>query len=393
MTVTREGRIGDAAARMLDYVLGQRTFLAEDVLKVPTASYTDPARFDSEIERVFKRVPLMLAFTCELPNPGDFKTMDAVDVPLLISRDRSGQVRAFLNACSHRGAPVARGKGNCSRFVCPYHAWTFGADGQLAGIADANLFGQVDRSGLGLRELPCEERAGMIFACLTPGMTIDLDRHFQGFLEDFEALDFAHWTYLGNRPIEGANWKIAFDGYLEGYHFKSLHPETIYPRTPSNRMDYEAFGPNLRIGFPQHSIADQLQGVAREDWGKRENLGYDFVRIFFPNVSVFIAPEITQVAQLFPGPTPDRNRTILHYLRREPIADDADREAVEGAMDFFRDVTYREDYVIGLDIQKGLGSGAHADLLFGRNEAGNQYFHKWLNWYVAGDASAPAPTL
>lgn len=391
--MNRVQQIGEVAEIMLDYVENKKTFQTERPMRVRSASYTDEDQFRAEMELVFKRVPLMLAFTCELPNPGDFKAMDAMGLPVLISRDKTGTARAFLNVCSHRGAPVAEGKGNCSRFTCKYHAWTFATDGRLLGVAEPATFGEVDKPRMGLRQLPCEERAGMIFVCLTPDAPMDLDWYFRDFLEDFDALDFANWTYLGSREIEGANWKIAFDGYLEGYHFRSLHPETIFPRTPSNTTHYEGFGPNMRIGFPQHSIAQQLRDVPREQWGDCENRGYDFVRIFFPNVSIFIAPEITQVAQLFPGPTPDRNRTVLNYLRRDPVKDEADREAVEGMINFFRDVTYQEDYVIGLEIQKGLESGAHDDVTFGRNERGNQFFHEWLNWYLEDDPDQPEPQM
>jgi hypothetical protein len=108
---------------------------------------------------------------------------------------------------------------------------------------------------------------------------------------------------------------------------------------------------------------------------------------------MFIAPEIAQIAQIFPGPTPDRNRTVLNYLRREPIRDEADREATEAAINFFRDVTYNEDYLIGLAVQKGLESGAHDEILFGRNEPGNQYFHDWLDWYLQDDSEMPEPVL
>ncbi|MFA7585227.1 MAG: SRPBCC family protein [Novosphingobium sp.] len=390
----RVQRLGDVAEIMLDYVENKKTHQTDKVLRVPSSSYTDPDQWRAEMELVFKRVPLMLAFTAEMPNPGDYKAMDAAGLPILISRAKDGTVRAFLNVCSHRGAPVANeGHGNCPRFTCKYHGWTFGQDGKLIGIAEASTFGEINKAERGLRQLPCEERAGMIFVCLTPNAPMDLDRFYRGMLEDYEALDIANWTYLGSRVIEGANWKIAFDGYLEGYHFASLHPETIFPRTPSNCMHYEGFGPNIRIGFPQRRIADALKDVPREEWGNQENNGYDFVRIFFPNVSCFVAPEITQVAQLFPGPTPDKNRTVLNYLRREPIKDDQDRESAEAAMNFFRDVTYTEDYIVGLEIQKGLESGAHDELVFGKNERGNQYFHEWLNWYLEDDASAPEPVL
>ena len=157
-------------------------------------------------------------------------------------------------------------------------------------------------------------------------------------------------------------------------------------------MHYAFFGPHMRIGFPHHAIGDNLKGLPREEWGHQENNGFDFARIFFPNVSCFIAPEVTQIAQLFPGPTPGKNRTVLNYLRREPYKDDADREATEAALNFFRDVTYEEDYIIGEKIQKGLESGAHEDVIFGKNEVGNQHFHKWLDWYLAEDPSAPKPS-
>lgn len=387
-------RIGDVAEIMLDYVENNRTHITDQVMRVPSSSYIDPNQWLAEMELVFKRVPLMLAFTAELPQPGDYKAMDAAGLPVLINRDKAGKTHAFLNVCAHRAAPVANeGHGNCARFTCKYHGWTYGLDGKLIGISEASKFGEVNKSEMGLRELPCEERAGMIFVCLTPNAPIDLDRHFQGFLRDFEALDFGNWSYLGSREIEGANWKIAFDGYLEGYHFSSLHPETIYPRTPSNCMHYEGFGPNIRIGFPQRRIAEALRPIPRPQWGEQENNGFDFVRIFFPNVSIFIAPEITQIAQLFPGPTPDRNRTVLNYLRRDAPRDDADRANLEAMMTFFRDITYNEDYLIGLEVQKGLESGAHDELVFGRNERGNQYFHEWLNWYLQDDPDMSVPVL
>jgi phenylpropionate dioxygenase-like ring-hydroxylating dioxygenase large terminal subunit len=386
-------RIGDVAEIMLDYVENDKTFQTDKILSVPTRAYTDPDQWQAEMELIFKRVPLMLALSCEMPKPGDYKAMEALGLPILITRDKAGQVRAFLNVCSHRGAPLAKqGHGNCARFSCTYHGWTFGNDGKLISIADAKKFGEIDKEPLRLRALPCEERAGMIFVCLSPSAKLDLDTFYGKFLLDFEAAGIANWSFLGSRVIEGANWKIAFDGYLEGYHFAKLHPDTIHPRTPANMTHYEAFGPHMRIGFPQRSIA-KLKELPRSSWGDQENNGFDFVRIFFPNVSAFLAPELAQIAQLFPGPTPDKNRTVLLYARREPPKDDADRASIEGMINFLRDVTYNEDYVIGMDIQKGLEAGAFDHLVFGHNERGNQFFHEWLNWYLQDDATVPKPVL
>jgi phenylpropionate dioxygenase-like ring-hydroxylating dioxygenase large terminal subunit len=392
--MTRDEQIGNVAEIMLDYVENKKTHQTDKTMTVPSRSYTDPDQWEAEMELIFKRVPLMLAFTAEMKSPGDYKAMDVIGLPVLINRDKAGKVRAFLNVCSHRAAPVAsEGHGNCPRFTCKYHGWTYGQDGKLIGVSEASKFGDVTKAERGLRELPCEERAGMIFVSLTPDTPMDLHGFYGNYLDDFAALDMGSWSYLGSRVIEGANWKVAFDGYLEGYHFASLHTETIYPRTPSNCMHYEGFGTSMRIGFPHHAIAERLKDIPRENWGSQENNGFDFVRIMFPNVSAFIAPEITQIAQLFPGPTPDKNRTVLNYLRRDPIRDEEDRAGAEAAINFFRDVTYNEDYLIGLEIQKGLESGAQEDLIFGKNERGNQFFHEWLNWYLEDDPTQPKPVM
>ncbi len=385
--------MGDVAEALLDYAENSRTFQTDRIVTIPASAYTDADRWHQEMETIFKRLPLMLALSAELREPGSYKAMEAMGKPILITRDKEGMAHAFLNVCAHRGAPVAEeGSGKCGRFVCPYHAWSYGLDGKLLAVADKDKFGDIDRSTRGLTELPCAERAGMIFVVLTPGLSIDLDGFYQGMLDDFEAADLANWTFLGSRVIEGANWKIAFDGYLEGYHFATLHPRTIHPRTLSNLTHYEGYGPHMRIGFAQTGISE-LRDVPREEWGRCENQGYDFVRILFPNVSAFLAPEIAQIAQLFPGPTPDQNRTVLLYARREPPRDDADREALNQMMTFLRDVTHDEDYIIGKKIQKGLESGALESIILGKNERGNQFFHEWVAWYLKGDANAPRPVM
>jgi phenylpropionate dioxygenase-like ring-hydroxylating dioxygenase large terminal subunit len=385
--------VGNVAEIMLGYAEEGRTFQTDRITTVPARNYLDPERWQREMELIFKRVPLMLALSAELPAPGSYKTMDAVGMPLLITRDAEGRPHVFLNVCAHRGAPLAADEhGKCSRFTCTYHGWTYSNDGRLLAVTEGKKFGEIDKSSRGLRQLPCMERAGMIFGVLTPGAPIDVDSYYGKMLEDFEAADFAHWSFLGARVIEGANWKIAFDGYLEGYHFATLHPKTIATRTFNNITHYESIGPHLRIGFPQLSIAD-LRNSPREKWGRMENTGFDFVRILFPNVSIFLAPELAQIAQLFPGPTPEKNRTVLMYARRTAPVDDADRAHCEDMINFLRDVTYGEDYVTGLKIQKGLESGAFDSIILGKNERGNQFFHEVVEWYLAGDFSKPMPVI
>ena len=78
----------------------------QDIMRVPAEHYCDEARFALEMKQVFKRVPLMLAMTAELPNVGDYKAMEVIGTPLLITRGEDGKARTFVNMCSHRGAQL-----------------------------------------------------------------------------------------------------------------------------------------------------------------------------------------------------------------------------------------------------------------------------------------------
>ena len=373
----------ESASALLEYMENGTTFETDKIISLPSSHFTDPERWEKEMSAIFDKLPLCLATTAEIKNPGDYKAADMLGKPIVIVRGKDDKVRAFLNVCAHRGAPlVDEGCGHLRRMSCKYHGWTYDLDGKLMGVADADKFGEIDKSTKGLRELACEEKNGLIFVCLTPGITFDLDDFFKGFLDDFEELGFKDWTFLGSRVLKGANWKIAFDGYMEAYHFAALHPKSVAPRTPSNVAHYQAYGPHLRIGFPQVNIAKHLHAAPKEQWGDMEHKGFDFIRILFPNVSVFVANKITQLAQLLPGPTPDQNITILNYFHRQPVANSEEQEALESMMDFLYKVVRDEDYLVGNQIQSGLEAGAHDKIIFGQNERGNQFFHEYVDWYL-----------
>lgn len=386
--------IGREAEKMLEYVETGTTDCADGTMEVPATAYTDPAYFEKEMAEIFMKLPLLAALTAEIPNPGDYKAMDLMGKPVLITRKTDGGVAAMLNVCTHRGMILKpEGHGNAKRLSCPYHGWTFVNDGKLLGVADPQKFGPVCKEERNLTRLPCVEAGGIVWVCLTPGMKIDIETHLGGMLDDLNSYKLDEWHYCGSRRIHGANWKIAYDGYLEGYHFAAAHPETIHPRTFSNIMHFTALGPHMRVGYPQVRIKEVLEALPRESWGSHENEGFDFVRTIFPNVSIFFAPEITQVAQLIPGPTPDRNTTNLLFIRRDPPKDDADAEGIEGMMDWLSEVVDREDYGVGLQVQRGMESGAIETVIFGRNERGNQYFHRTIDYMLSEDPDKVMPEL
>jgi phenylpropionate dioxygenase-like ring-hydroxylating dioxygenase large terminal subunit len=389
-------RVGDVAAILLGYFEGKNTFQTDQIMTVPAADYFDPDQWRAEMDIVFRHVPLMLALSCEMPRPNDYKAMEVVGVPILMARDDRGKVRAFINTCAHRWAPVTpEGHGNSSRFTCPFHGWTYAADGKLIGVADHLKFGDIDKSSHGLKELPCEERYGMIFVCLSPSAALDLEGYYGGLLEEYADVDFKNWTFLGSGSVEGANWKLSLSNFLESYHFATLHAKTVALELASDVAHYEGFGPNIRIGLAHRSIA-RLRDVPRARWAEQEGKRVSFIRFFFPNVtSYYVASELecSLFTQTFPGSSSDKSRTVFTLLRKTPLRDDVDRAKIEKEMKATLDIGYNEDLLVGIQIQRGLRSGAHAGLLYGRNERGNQYFHEWLNWYLQRDPTVPQPVM
>jgi phenylpropionate dioxygenase-like ring-hydroxylating dioxygenase large terminal subunit len=99
-----------------------------------------------------------------------------------------------------------------------------------------------------------------------------------------------------------------------------------------------------------------------------------------------------QYAQLFPGPTPDRNLTVMNYIYPTAPKDEEESRKLDEMSDFFFQVVLDEDYALGLKVQNGLESGATDRLTFGRNEPGNQFFHKWVDHYLSG-CEGPPPVL
>ncbi|NBC38092.1 Rieske 2Fe-2S domain-containing protein [Novosphingobium sp. FSY-8] len=381
------------AEKMLYYVENKTTDMASGTMQVPVKDYLDEGRWQEEMDRIFKRLPLMLAMTIEIPNVNDYKAMKVLGQPVIITRGKDGKARAFLNVCKHRAMLLTpEGKGNCKAFACPYHGWTYSNEGQLMGIAEASTFGDVDRSTLHMTELPCDEAVGLIFVSLTPGLAINAVEWLDGMYEDFAALKLDTWYYHKSREMKGANWKVAYDGYLEGYHFQAAHTNTVATRSPSNRATFEGFGPHIRVGYPQNSIT-RLHDLPREEWGLQENHGYDFIRMLFPNMSFFLAPEMGQLAQLFPGPKANENTTVMNYVFPQKPDSEEGLAKLDQMCDFFFDVVEEEDYGLGYKVQAGLEARAMQYQTFGRNEPGNQFFHKWLAYYLDTSGTTPKPVM
>lgn len=352
----------------------------DDVFRVPVTAYLDPDRWQREVDEIFRRVPLMLAVGGEVREPGSYKAMMALDVPVLVVRGDDGVARAFVNQCSHRGGIVVEeGYGTGKRFSCPYHAWTYDQLGALVGVTDRKAFGEVDVDWLGLTPLPVAERAGLIFVTLTPGAPTDIDEWLQGYDDVLEWFNFGEWHLVTTNELVGPNWKVAYDGYVDFYHLPFLHKNSFGPDMYRS-ASYDFWGPHQRVSSPGTAGASRdgtdFAELPLEEWPIDALAGGIYA--MFPNISFACGTHGGMVSQLWPGPTPDRSRTIqYHFVSHEPTEEE--RQASLQSAEFLKNVVQNEDYWMGLRVQTALATGAKEHVIFGRNEGGGHTFHKWVD--------------
>lgn len=369
------------AQRALDHYRHKTTDQAPDILRQPIAAYTDPQRFQHEVQALFMRLPLGLALSIELPAPRTYRAMTVMGIPLVLVRDADSRVRAFLNACRHRGALLCRdGHGAIERFVCPYHAWQYDLHGRLTGLYGASTFGEVSAETHSMTELACEERVGLVWVVLTPGITFDIDDWLGDFAAPLQDLRLGDWHLYEQRDIPGPGWKIAWEGYLESYHHNTVHPNTVGRFTIGNLTLHDTYGPHQRIVFGRRSLPELLDQLP-ERWEPDAHIRR--IHLGFPNLAVSgILGDHCLVSQVFPGPTPDTTLTRQTVLSaREPRTDE-EKAATEAFSQIALKAVRDEDYAIGAGVQSAILSGANQAFTIGRNEPAVQHFHRMVERYA-----------
>lgn len=368
------------AKRLIAHVDAETTDLADRQMHMPIKAYLDSSIWNEEIGTLFRRKPLAVGLSCELPEVGSFLSLTIIDTPILITRTNEG-LKAFLNVCRHRGAMVA--PENCSgrrtRFTCPYHGWTYDNKGRLLGVADPKTFGPVDLSTRGLTEIAVAERSGLLFVVLTPGMSFDAagwmagaDKHMglDNRLDDYEL--------VGSRTVKAANWKLVVEGHLESYHFAQLHRESVGRFMVTNCTSFDRFGPHILITFCQKSI-EELKNKPEDQWEPLKDKMINPQYLMFPStmVTIWDSAIIAQVIQ--PGTEPGSSTSRLVYGVKKGTSDDPEQRSKSVEMlDMVTNLVQDEDYLASFQIQRGMRTEAQKEILFGQNEVGLMMFHESL---------------
>ena len=389
----RRGFVFDAEAQQSAMDLMQRlvtlfhagsTDLASAQMREPVSNYLDVQLWQREMAEIFYKLPVPVGLSAELPRAGDYKTVNVSGRSILLARGRDGGLNAMMNVCRHRSMQlVPDGCGSARRFTCLYHAWSYGIDGRLLGVQAEDTFGAVDRDEFSLLRLECGERAGLMFVGLTPGVAFDLDEWLGDLLPELETLGLADTVPFSTRYLEGPNWKVTADGYLESYHFASLHPNSVAQTDMSNLAAFDAYGPHMRNTFALKPLAIAAE-LPRDQWDPMECVGVTYW--IFPGLAIAGGwRDHIAVSIMLPGAEWGSSLTEQTLLVRHAPQDATERALAQASSDFFHDAVRDEDYVAQQQVQRALPSVAGECQVFGRNEPAVQHFHRTLARLIDGE--------
>ena len=211
----------------------QRAILSEHDIEVlrlplnqassPPATYYKREHYELEVERIFLKEWLWVGRAEHVTEPGDYFSFTLVDEPIIVVRDKVGELRAFSAVCRHRGALLTTEKGNCKFFKCPYHAWTYALSGELLSAPEMEKVSGFDRSQHRLTELRAEIWEGIVFVNFDPQA-----RPLASSLEDLSSLlenyKMGELVCTERRIYTfPANWKVTVENAVEAYHVLGTH--------------------------------------------------------------------------------------------------------------------------------------------------------------------------
>jgi phenylpropionate dioxygenase-like ring-hydroxylating dioxygenase large terminal subunit len=322
---------------------------------VPAARYADPAHLARELGTVFT-APRVVAASSEV-GVGGCLPIDLPGASALLTRGADGVVRAFANACRHRGTRLVDAACERKALVCPYHGWTYGLDGALMHVPHEEAF-----VGIGKRDLAAKdvvERHGLIWLGGEGAGELDADLAALG-------LD-RHVLYRRSRTTRRCNWKLVIEAFLDGYHLRALHRDSIYRFFLDAASYAEAVGPHIRAVTGRRAL--------RETAEMRVAGTPSFV--VFPSTVIIAHPDFTSVITVYPL-APDV--TDWDHLMLVPKQRAGEVEHWAKSWQLIEETVFqREDLWVCEQIQRSIASGATEELLFGTLEEPVRWFHAALD--------------
>ncbi len=278
-------------------------------IRLPRRAYTDANWFQEERECLFRDAWVFIGTEMDLKAAGDAKIGQAGPYPLLVTRDKSGTLRAFHNVCRHRGAQLVEEEGPIGNvLVCPYHRWIYGLDGKMRGGPHLDTcFPDLDKTEMGLKSAAVGIYRELVFANPNP------EADFSAFVSGLEKIAWPH--RLGDPELEETpsliydmkcDWKVFVENAIDGYHLEQLHEHTLGGPVPDENV-WERVGDHLVwYATDNGGSGHRLPAKVRRDLARVPPLktatppGYGGVYFLFPTTLIVPTPFGFSVSSLVP---------------------------------------------------------------------------------------------
>ena len=361
-----------------------------DDRSLPGWVYHDPEYFRLEMARLIRPSWQIVCHANDIARPGDWRTLEILGESILAIRGDDGAARGFANVCRHRGSRLVDGAAGCARrLTCPYHGWTYAADGRLVGVPAREDYQGLDPAALGLIPVELEAWRGFLFVRLQGGgpSVAEMMAPYEAEIapHGFEALEAIGRITMRPRDV---NWKNVADNYSDGLHIKVAHPGLT-----------RLFGGDYRIEAGDH--VDRMSGVLAD--APSRNLSErayqkflpagDRTWLYFklwPNVAIDIYPDQVDFMHFVPvGPTETLIREVSYA-----------RPGASREMKAARYLNWRinrrvndEDTALIRRVQQGMASSAYRPGPLGRSEVCLRSFAQKLRRLIPETRldSPPAP--
>jgi carnitine monooxygenase subunit len=368
----------------------------DENFSLPGWIYRDADFLQAEKEQVFAASWQVICHLNDIPNPGDYHTLDFLGEPLVAVRGRDSGVKAFFNVCRHRAARLLDGgSGHCpGRIVCPYHAWTYDLDGALAAVPHRAEFAEFPLEQFGLKSVESEVYHGFVFVRLQPGtpsvagMLAPYEHELALYrLEELEPLGRA------TMRVRHVNWKNVTDNYSDAMHIPVAHPGL-------SRLFGRTYGVEAQLwvdkmwGYLRDTPSSQLsERMYQRVLPRSPHLADDRQRMWtyfklWPNVAFDIYPDQVDFMQMIPlSPTETLVREIAYAhpdVRREM------RAARYLNWRINRRVSL-EDKALIERVQAGMGSGSYSPGPLGSNEVALRSFARRMRELIPESRLEHAP--
>jgi len=348
---------------------------------LPGWCYTDPAFYGREVEAIFDKCWHFVGREEEIPEHGDYLTFDGVSGSVIVVRSGTGEIKAFRNACRHRGTQLLSGSGSARQIVCPYHSWVYACDGMLLRAPGMDCALDFDAGSYSLISITLSAWAGFIFIRYSnSGPTL---MEWLGNMPDF----FTDYVPADLRCVRRvsfdvrANWKFLMENALETYHTGTVHRDTL-GRQQSEPTDTEGEWSCLRVfvaGKQTLSVLNEDDGALPVSPHISENQrNSTFFTNIYPCTQFVFAPDSMWWLAVRPESAERCRLEVGSCFAADVIARPDFEEKVQAYFERL-DTATPEDNAICEAQQAGNRSAPCAQGRFGKEEA---LVHALANWVL-----------